>query len=143
MKAVGKEAVDELRASVKNELEKTIKGPIKTACLKFVNDGNDYGPGVRDRILELFDELAKRATTAARAPAIKILQENAERIRQDIERERDKGGDPLQDTADLIVERHELRQRRSNAQKRPVVLQAVKEVLTQFPGEQAAPAVDN
>jgi GTP-binding protein EngB required for normal cell division len=138
MKSVGKEAVDELRDTVKSELVKIIRAPIKTSCVKFVRDGNDCGPGVKSRILELFSGLARTATESAKGPAIKILQENSARVREDIQAELKKGGDPIQDTADLIVEKHEDRIRRSDAQRRRGVLREVQEVLTRYPG--ASPA---
>jgi hypothetical protein len=106
--------------------------------VKFVRDGNDCGPGVKSRILELFSGLARTATESAKGPAIKILQENSARVREDIQAELKKGGDPIQDTADLIVEKHEDRIRRSDAQRRRGVLREVQEVLTRYPG--ASPA---
>ena len=134
IKTVGKEAVDELRLTVKSELSTTIRKPIKSACEQFVKNGNDIGPGVKKRILELFSDLALVATTAARDPAISILQENANRVRMEVQQELKKGGDPLQDTADLIIESHEARVRRSDAQKRRIVLAEVGEVIESFPG---------
>lgn len=134
IKSVGKEAVDELRQTVKSELSSTIRQPIKTACEQFVKSGNDIGPGVKLRILELFSDLAKVATSAAKEPAIRILQENATRVRMEVQQELKKGGDPLQDTADLIVESHEARVRRSDAQKRRTVLMEVGAVIDGFPG---------
>jgi GTP-binding protein EngB required for normal cell division len=134
MKTVGKEAVDELRETVKNELSATIRKPIKNACEKFVRDGDDIGPGVKWRILELFNKLARTATEAAREPAIRILKENAASVRKDIQTELKKGGNPLQDTADLIVESHEAKVRRSDAQRRGTVLREAQAVLGDFPG---------
>ena len=89
---------------------------------------------MKKRILELFSDLALVATTAARDPAISILQENANRVRMEVQQELKKGGDPLQDTADLIIESHEARVRRSDAQKRRIVLAEVGEVIESFPG---------
>jgi hypothetical protein len=97
-------------------------------------NGNDIGPGVKMRILELFVDLAQVATTAAKAPAIRILQENANRVRIEVQQELKKVGDPLQDTADLIVESHEARVRRSDSQKRRIILAEVGEVIEGFPG---------
>lgn len=136
MKSVGKEAVDELRDTVKNELAKTIRAPIRASCEKFVKSGNDLGPGVKHRILGLFRELARTATDSARGPAVKILQQNAARVRSDIQTELNKGGNPIQDTADLIVEKHEDRIRRSDAQRRRGVLKNVQEVISQYPADQ-------
>lgn len=134
MKSVGKEAVDELRDTVKNELAATIRSPIRVACENFVRNGNDLGPGVKYRILELFSGLARTATEAAKGPAMKILQENAKRVRIDIQAELKKGGDPIQDTAELIIEKHEDRIRRSDAQRRRGVLHEVQEVISHYPG---------
>lgn len=133
IKSVGKEAVDELRQTVKSELSSTIRQPIKISCEQFVKNGNDIGPGVKLRILELFSDLAKVATSAAKEPAIRILQENATRVRIEVQQELKKGGDPLQDTSDLIVESHEARVRRSDAQKRRTVLMEVGAVIDGFP----------
>jgi GTP-binding protein EngB required for normal cell division len=138
MKTVGKEAVDELRDTVKKELSSTIRGPIRSACKKFVDDGNAYGPGVKYRILELFNKLSETSTRAAREPAIRILTENAASVRADIQKELKKGGDPIQGTVDLIVEKHEDRIRRSDAQRRRGVLQEVQTVIAAFPGERLA-----
>ena len=138
MKTVGKEAVDELRDTVKKELSKTIRGPIKSACEKFVRDGNDLGPGVKYRILELFSKLSETSTKAAKAPAINILTENAASVRADIQRELKKGGDPIQSTVDLIVEKHEDRIRRSDAQRRRGVLQEIETVMAACPAGSAA-----
>jgi GTP-binding protein EngB required for normal cell division len=140
MKTVGKEAVDELRDTVKKELSKTIRGPIKSACEKFVRDGNDYGPGVKYKILELFSSLSETSTRAAKEPAIRILTENAATVRADIQKELKKGGDPIQGTADLIIEKHEDRIRRSDAQRRRGVLQEVQTVIAAFPSERSVAA---
>jgi GTP-binding protein EngB required for normal cell division/gas vesicle protein len=134
MKAVGKEAVDEMRETVKNELAKTIREPIKAACSKFVKRGDDIGPGVKSRVLELFNRLANDATTAAKEPAMRILREKAKHVQKEIQDEFKKGGDPLQDTANLIVKKHEDRIRRSDAQKRTAVLLETEDVLASFPG---------
>lgn len=138
MKSVGKEAVDELRDTVKKELSKTIRGPIKSACEKFVRDGNDLGPGVKRKILELFERLAETSTKAAKEPAVNILTENAASVRADIQRELKKGGDPIQSTVDLIVEKHEDRIRRSDAQRRRGVLQEIETVMAACPAGSAA-----
>ena len=133
MKSVGKEASDELRQTVKSELSSTIRTPIKSACEEFVRDGDDIGPGVKLRILDLFARLAKVATLAAKDPAIRILKENAYRVRIEVQEELRKGGDPLQETADLIVETHEARILRSDVEKRALVLAEVRVVVESLP----------
>jgi GTP-binding protein EngB required for normal cell division len=141
IKTVGREAIDELRQTVKSELSKTIREPIKNSCEQFVQRGHDIGPGVKTRILDLFSDIAREATLAAKEPAIRILQENASRVREEVQHELSKGGDPIQDTADLIVESHEARIRRSDSQKRRVVLTEVRAVIDSFPGRPSNRAI--
>lgn len=140
MKQVGKEAVDELREIVKAKLMDVIRKPIKAACEKFVRDGDDIGPGVKYRIMELFRKLASQATIAAQKPAIEILQMNFSQVRREIHAAFEQWGDPIQETADLIVERHEERVKRSDAQKRARVLADLNEVLSKNPIKDAAAA---
>lgn len=140
MQAVGKEAVAELRDSVKSELTTVIRKPISAACKKFVDEGDHIGSGVKYRILGLFRELATQATNAAKAPAMKILQSNFEAVRVEIQLEFKKGGDPIQDTADLVVERHEAKVRRSDAKKRGPILLELEAVFSQRPAISQATA---
>lgn len=134
MKQVGKEAVDELRETVKTRLIEVIHKPIKTACELFVVDGNAQGAGVKLRILDLFRQLAEKATSSAQKPAILILQTNFAEVRQEIQAAFAQGGDPIQTTADLIVERHEARVKRSDAQKRAPILSELKDIFEKYPG---------
>jgi GTP-binding protein EngB required for normal cell division len=143
MKAVGKEAVDELRDTVKSRLLEEIRKPIKRSCEKFVSDGNDQGPGVKYRIIDLFRTLAANATKAAQQPAIQILQKNFSEVRVEIQSAFAQGGDPIQSTADLIVESHEARIKRSDAQKRGRVLGELETIFASSPIKIAPTAVVN
>lgn len=142
MNQVGKEAVDELRALVKQRLKDAIRKPIETACQKFVNEGDDIGPGVKYRILDLFNTLAKQATEAAKEPAVEILQLNYKVVREEIQSTFEQWGEPLQDTANLIVERHAERIKRSDAQKRSRVLADIEAVLDEYPVLELLPDVE-
>jgi len=133
LREVGKEAVDELRATVKQKLMDVIKSPIKKACESFVARGDDIGPGVKWRILQLFEDLAKHATTAAEKPAIEVLQLNFNSVREEIRIAFEGWGDPLKETADLIVERHEERAKRSDAQRRGKILAEAEAILAGSP----------
>jgi GTP-binding protein EngB required for normal cell division len=133
MQAVGKEAVADLRDSVKSELTTVIRKPISAACKKFVDEGDHIGSGVKSRILELFRGLATQATNAAKAPAMKILQTNFEAVRIEIQTEFKKGGNPIQDTANLVVERHEAKVKRSDAQRRGPILVELDAVFSKCP----------
>lgn len=133
MKQVGKEAVDELRNTVKSKMSEAIRGPVEEACRRFVQAGNDIGPGVKYRVLDLFKKLAATATKAAQEPAIAILQTNFAAVREEIQTAFRQGGDPIQTTADLIVEKHEERVKRSDAQKRRPILEELELVLAACP----------
>jgi gas vesicle protein len=105
MKQVGKEAVDELRQTVKQRLTEVIQTPIRKSCQGFVTKGDDIGPGVKKRVLELFQTLAKEATAAAQAPATKVLQQNFAKVRGEINEAFESWGDPIQETVDVILKR--------------------------------------
>ena len=77
--------------------------------------------------------LAKQATEAAKDPAIAILQSNYKVVREEIQTTFEQWGEPLQDTANLIVEKHEERLKRSDAQRRTRVLTDIEAVLAECP----------
>jgi GTP-binding protein EngB required for normal cell division len=120
---VGNDAVDDLKDTIKRELMKCIEPAIRKRCETFRDRGDAYGPGVKQRILELFDELASSSVTAAAEPAEKLLQRRFGAVRDEINASLDSWGDPLQETADAIVEREEQRRLRSDAQRRRHVLE--------------------
>jgi gas vesicle protein len=133
MQDVGKEAVTDLRKVVKQTLSDAIERPIRTACDKFVKDGNDSGPGVKSRILILFQELSRRSTKAAQEPATRILHENFSAVRNEVRSAFENWGDPLQETADLIVRRHSNKMTRDDAEKRGEMLREIESVLGSEP----------
>ena len=105
MRQVGKEAVGDLRQTVKLKISDAVRKPIRRACEKFVENGDHVGQGVKSRILELFDNLAKQSTKAAEEPSTKILEKNFTSVRSDIKAVFDDWGDPLQETADIILQK--------------------------------------
>ncbi len=133
LRQVGREAIEDLRDIVKKKLTDVIKNPIKKACDEFVEHGDDVGSGVKRRILSLFEHLARTATGAAEKPAIDVLQRNSQVVREEIRVAFEEWGDPLQDTANLIVERHEDRVKRADAQRRGKVLSEIESILKQNP----------
>jgi GTP-binding protein EngB required for normal cell division len=135
MQDVGKEAVADLRKVVKQTLSDAIEKPIRSACDKFVQDGNDIGPGVKSRILNLFDDLARRSTKAAQEPAIRILQDNFQAVRNDIRQAFDGWGDPLDDTANIIIQRQSEKVSREDAVRRSQVIEGISKVRNTDPQE--------
>lgn len=122
MTQAGKEAVGDLRQVVKTRILNVVRPPIKRQCEKFVESGDDIGPGVKQRILTLFDDLARQSTKVAEAPAVKILEENFANVRTDIKSAFDGLGDPLVQTADLILQREMQEIEQKSEQERATIL---------------------
>jgi len=129
MKEVGKEAVDELREVVKGRLSTVTQKPIRDACKTFVTQGDDIGPGVKRRILELFDSLAKECATAAQRPAIEVLTQNFEKVRVEINDAFGSWGDPIQETIDIIVKRRTERLKGLDQEERTRTLHEIEALL--------------
>ncbi|WP_370093135.1 dynamin family protein [Bradyrhizobium ottawaense] len=105
VRQVGKEAIGELRQTVKSRILSVVRKPIKNACEKFVERNEHIGRGVKERIIDLFNELAHDVTKAAEHPATKVLEENFAKVRGEIKEAFNEWGDPLQQTADLILQK--------------------------------------
>jgi Dynamin family len=72
--SVGKDAIDDLKANVKKELTIRIQSRIRSRCAKFVEEKKDFGPGVKQRILELLrDELSDSVVEGAKPAALRVL----------------------------------------------------------------------
>jgi hypothetical protein len=119
---VGQEAVDELKDAVKREMVQQIVRPIRSACQKFVDRGDDCDPGVKRRILELFHTLVEDSVASAGVPTTKLLQARFVEVHADIVKALAEWDDPIDQTADAVVEREEMRRRRSDAQRRTKML---------------------
>jgi hypothetical protein len=133
LEAVGREMVNELRDQVKNTLIRKVEGPIRKKCEKFVSDNEDRGGGVKGRILALFHRLAEDATEAASGPAIEILTARFREVEKEILAVFEQHTEPLTSAADAIVASHELRVKRSDAQRRKKVLADADAVLAACP----------
>jgi hypothetical protein len=120
---VGKEATDELRQRVRDQLLKSISTPIQRRCQKFVDEGFDVNPGVKRRIIALFDELLPMVVQVAKVPTLKVLNENYEDVQIEIREQLKKNPDPLKTAEDAILMGHHEAERRSMAQKRKRVLE--------------------
>lgn len=132
---VGKNVVDELRENVKAELCKAIEGPIRRKCQVFVNKDEHVGTGVRNRILDLFDELADEAIEAAQSPAKRVLLQNYHKVEAEIVEAWRNHNDPLAAAAEAIVSSHEDSVKRSDAQRRKKILEEIDLILESLPSE--------
>lgn len=133
LREVGKEKIEDLREVVKVKVVEAIEKPIRSACKDFVERGNDVGPGVKSRILNLFRELAESSTDAAGRPTEKTLLEQYGRVKEEIDKAFRDWGNPLESAADGIVERHGDRVKRSDSQKRVRVLQTLSQLRADSP----------
>lgn len=133
MTQAGKEAVGDLRQLVKTRILEVVRPPIKRECDRFVASGEDIGPGVRDRILNLFEDLARQATKSAEKPAVKILEENFAIVRSDIKTAFDSLGDPLLQTADLILQREKQEIEQKSERERDSILSQITSLLSSLP----------
>lgn len=130
---VGRDMVNELREEVKSRLVDNIQEPIRRKCQAFVRRELDKGAGVRDRILNLFDELAEDVTEAASGPAVKLLTAQFRLVEKEILSNFRQHQNPLDAAADAIVASHESKVKRSDAQRRKKILSAAEAVLAVCP----------
>ena len=131
--AVGREMVAELRDEVKNQLIEAIDAPIRGGCGKFVKRNADIGAGVKNRILELFAELANEVTEIAEKPAVKILTHLFGEVEKEISAAFENHQDPLAASAEAIVSSQEDYRRRSDKQKQRKVLGELEQVRSACP----------
>jgi len=136
---VGKEAIATLREDVKNRLKVAIEKPIKRRCQEFVRKGDHIGPGVKLRILELFDDLADDATKDAKTVAVEILTQGFRIVDKDLKEVTKSFEHPLEAAMEAIVAAHEDRVKRGDAQKRKGVLEAAEQIIQACPQARVAP----
>ena len=82
--------------------------------------------------------MAKQATDAAQGPATAVLKRNFEKVRKEIQDAFETWGDPIQETKDIIVERHEQRMKRSDAQQRGRILEEVNALLQELSAQEVS-----
>lgn len=132
--SVGKEAVDELRETVKNNLIKKIEGPIRRKCQNFVKKGDDIGLGVKSRILELFNDLANDSIEAAKEPAVELLQTQFREVQNEILKVF-KNQDPLSAIEDAILSTHEGAIKRRDKKMKEKVFTMLTDITESCPEE--------
>jgi len=141
LKTVGRDMIKEVREKNSTDLINAIDGPIRMKCKRFVDANSDVGPGVKGRILALFDQLADEIPDAAEKPALRILNRFYGEVEQEILLELEEHQNPLEAMADAIVASQEQYRLRSDAQKRKPILEQTRVLLkTVPPGEVASAA---
>ncbi|MBI5649562.1 MAG: dynamin family protein [Chloroflexi bacterium] len=133
LEEVGKESAREMRDEVRARLVPIIEKRIKQACKDFVSENSDVGPGVKQRILKLYSELAEEVAMIAEEPAKDLLQRIYRESKKDILAVSTDFQDPLTPIANAIVATDEQRIKRENTIKRQEVLAMVHTALTEIP----------
>jgi len=129
LNSVGREAVNELREQIKNSLIKKIEKPIRNKCQSFVQRGDDIGAGVKNRILNLFEELAVDVIEAATEPATDLLQSQFREVEREIIKIFDRHKNPLASLSDVILSSSEERVRLSDMKVRAELLAELNGVI--------------
>ena len=123
LKTVGRDMIKEVREKNSTDLINAIDGPIRMKCKRFVDANSDVGPGVKNRILALFDQLADEIPDAAEKPALRILTRFFGEVEQEILLTLEEHQNPLEAMAEAIVASQEQYRLRSDAQKRKPILE--------------------
>ncbi|WP_218920277.1 dynamin family protein [Chondromyces crocatus] len=139
--SIGKDAVDELKKNVRAQLYAQLVTRVRQRCQVFVDQKSDVGPGVKQRILELFgEELAAGVVEIARPAAAKVLRDNYNAIQAEITERFAAYQNPLDSARDAIVGSHQDSIRRSDAERRQGVLDQIDTIARAAPETTVAPS---
>jgi hypothetical protein len=131
---VGREAIDELKETVKLELYKQVEKAVRSRCQAFVKSGEAEGVGVLSRMIEFLDDnLGPSVVEAAKPKAKDVLLRNYEKVRDDIRSVFRQRSNPIQMAVSALVDSHEEHVRRSDAQRRKAVLARGRTLLDTCP----------
>ena len=98
------DAVEEMRSKVRSSLQEKIEEPIREGCTKFVAANDDIGKGVKQRILQLFEELATIAVEAARGPAHELLSEQFKTAEDKLLKDLNQNQNPIEQVLEAFTE---------------------------------------
>jgi hypothetical protein len=140
LESVGREMVKEMREDAKKQLINRIEGPIKNRCDDFIRKNLHVGPGVKQRILELYGGLAEAVTEAAKDPATHILKKLFKDVEKEILDAFKDHEDPVEAVAEAIVASQESYLKRSDAQKRRRILDDLGQIFAALPEKTAIAA---
>ena len=133
LESVGREMIQEMRDEAKARLIDSIEKPIKHRCQSFVKKNLQIGPGVKQRILELYGNMAEEVSEAAKEPAASILQKLFKDVEREILDAFKEHENPLDELAEAIVASQETYIKRSDAQRRGKTLANLEEIWKTVP----------
>jgi GTP-binding protein EngB required for normal cell division len=105
LNAVGKEALDELRAAINRQLPAKIEAPIRRQCEAFVKRGDDVGTGVMKRMRDLLDDLANEVVNVARPPATMLLTTRFKEVESEITGALKQHANPIAEAGDALLQK--------------------------------------
>jgi GTP-binding protein EngB required for normal cell division len=133
LESVGREMIQEMRDEAKARLIDTIEKPIGRRCESFVKKNFHIGPGVKQRILDLYGSMAEEVSEAAKDPAASILQKLFKDVEREILDAFKEHENPLDELAEAIVSSQETYLKHSDAQKRTKTLASLDDILNAMP----------
>jgi GTP-binding protein EngB required for normal cell division len=134
--SIGKEAVDDLKKKVREQLYDKLVDRVRKRCEAFVKDKKHESTGAKQRILDLFHgELANAVADIAQPIATKVLVGNYHAVQEEILERFRAYKNPLDAARDSIVTSHEDSVRRSDAKKRRKVFEEADAILAAIPGD--------
>jgi GTP-binding protein EngB required for normal cell division len=130
MVQVGRDGADDLREAVKQQLLDGVQEPIRRRCKQFAASEEASGRGVKQRMLQFFeDDILEIVVEAAKPAAARILKTNYANVKDEIVECFRQFSDPLADAEQKIIGTHLDAEKRSKAQRRARVLPAIDSVL--------------
>ena len=133
LNAVGKEKVDDLRQAVRQQLLQRIKGPIRLRCNNFVAAQQDVGPGVKLRMLDLFDNLVPTVMETAKRTATAVLLSNFHAVETEIRDIFEQHQDPIERAAETIAVSEKMGRERQDAARRDNMLKQIDDITSTAP----------
>jgi len=131
---VGRDAIDDLKETVKRELYKHVEKAVRNRCEAFVKSGEAEGAGVHKRMIEFLDENLGPVVVEVAAPKAKdVLLRNYDKVCNDIRAVFRQRANPIQMAVSALVDSHEDHVRRSDAQRRKAVLARGRKLLKASP----------
>ena len=131
--AVGKEAVDELREKIKNELPRRMEEPIRKHCRAFVVSNKHVGTGTKDRTMVLFRQLARESVDLAAVVAKQLLVARCSEVEKEIFAVFHDHARILDQAVDAIASSETTRLKKDGAKQRLVVLGDLLQICEQCP----------
>jgi len=131
---VGKEAIDDLKTKVKNQLLGRIESRIRKECQSFCDEKQHEGRGTKQRILKFFkDDLVDAVIDAAKPAARGVLLSNYEAVSEEIEARLKKYANPVEAACSSIIDSNEKRLERSDEKRKAEFMEALDKVMAGAP----------